>query len=213
MCRAVAGSACRWGARRGACPAGRRLTVPFRNPQGGGLPFGLPAAPDFSLLFCPPSPKGKDRPPAPFPSGEGGDSKFISPGASPPAPLRPGGKRHWFFLWKAVPEGGLSPGLPAGSAMPVPEGGLACFVACRPCSLFEFLPPSPLPPSRREGGVSKFILPGASPPAPLQSGGKRHWLFLWKAVPQGGLRPLHPRAGIANAARVQAGFKTHSRSG
>ena len=27
--------------------------------------------------FCPPSPKGKDRPPTPFPSGEGGEPKFI----------------------------------------------------------------------------------------------------------------------------------------
>ena len=63
----------------GACPAGRRLTVPFRNPQGG-LPFGLPAAPDFSLLFCP-------HPPSPPSRREGGDYKFILPGASPPAPL------------------------------------------------------------------------------------------------------------------------------
>ena len=43
-----------------------------------GLPFWLPAAPAFSLLCCPPSPKGKDIPPtrarrALFPSGEGGD--------------------------------------------------------------------------------------------------------------------------------------------
>ena len=79
----------------------------------------------------------------------------------------------------------MSPGLPAGSAVPVPEGGLACFVACRPCRLFAVFPPSPRPPSRREGGVSKFILPGASPPAPLRPGGKRRWLFLWKAVPEG----------------------------
>ena len=86
----------------------------------------------------------------------------------------------------------MSPGLPAGSAVPVPEGGLACFAACRPCRLFEFFPPSPRPPSRREGGVSKFILPGASPPAPLRPGGKRHWLFLWKAVPEGGLPALPP---------------------
>ena len=33
--------------------------------------------------------------------------------------------------------------------------------------LASFLPPSPRPPSRREGGAPKFILPGASPPAPL----------------------------------------------
>ena len=39
-----------------------------------------PANPAFSLLCFPLSP------PAPFPGGEGGDYKFLSPGASPPAP-------------------------------------------------------------------------------------------------------------------------------
>ena len=43
---------------------------------GGGLPSLSPAAPAFSLLCCPPSPKGKDRPPtrarrALFPAGRG----------------------------------------------------------------------------------------------------------------------------------------------
>ena len=42
-------------------------------------------------LVCFPAP----IPPAPFPSGEGGAQKFISPGAPPPAPLQPGGMRHW----------------------------------------------------------------------------------------------------------------------
>ena len=46
---------------------------------GGGLAFLVACLPFyFSLLFCPPSPKGKDIPPtrarrALFPSGEGGD--------------------------------------------------------------------------------------------------------------------------------------------
>ena len=70
-------------ARRGACPAGRRLTVPSRNPQGGGLPFLSPAAPDFSFDFAP-------IPPAPFPSGEGGDFLvFLCKGLRPLHPPEP----------------------------------------------------------------------------------------------------------------------------
>ena len=68
------------GTRRGACLVCRLPTLPFRKPQGGLGGFGrLPALP-LALFFAP-------IPPPPFPSGEGGDSKFISPGASPPAPL------------------------------------------------------------------------------------------------------------------------------
>ena len=169
------GKRCPKGGLSPGLPAGSAVPVPE-----GGLPALPPADLAVCLLFCP-------HPPTPPSRREGGVSKFILPGASPPAPLRPGGKRHWLYFWKAVPEGGLSPELPADSAVPVPEGGLACFAACRPCLELTFLPPSPRPPSRREGGVSKFILPGASPPAPLRPGGKRHWLFLWKAVPEGGL--------------------------
>ena len=58
----------------------RRLTLPPLYPAGG-LPSLSPAAP--LPLACFPAP----YPPAPFPAGEGGDYKFISPGASPPAPL------------------------------------------------------------------------------------------------------------------------------
>ena len=82
------------GFRRGACLAGCRQTLPFRNPLGG-LPSLSPAYPAFSLLSCP-------HPPSPPSRREGGVSKFILPGASPPAPLRPGGKRHWFCFWKTV---------------------------------------------------------------------------------------------------------------
>ena len=49
--------------------------------KGGACLFGrLPALP--LALFLPPIS------PTPFPGGEGGNYKFISPGASPPAPLR-----------------------------------------------------------------------------------------------------------------------------
>ena len=136
MCRDVAGSVCRWGARRGACPAGRRLTVPFRNPQGG-LPFGLPAAPDFSLLFCP-------HPPRPPSRREGGDQGYFMQGALPLASpgLNPGGTGAGSLSHPA----GLAPcgaGLPCRRCtrrvacllcrlLPLP---LACFVA-------------PIPPTR-----------------------------------------------------------------
>ena len=56
------GCTCVAGARRGACPAGRRLALPL-------------------ALFLSPIP------PHPPSQREGGVSKFISPGASPPAPL------------------------------------------------------------------------------------------------------------------------------
>ena len=70
----------------GACPRRHLLSLPLWFPAGG-LPSLPPAYPAFGLPFCPPSPKGKDRPPTPFPAGEGGEYYFISPGASPPAPL------------------------------------------------------------------------------------------------------------------------------
>ena len=57
---------------------------------GGGLAFLVARLPFyFSLLFCPPSPKGKDIPPtrarrALFPGGEGGDFRlFYARGFAP----------------------------------------------------------------------------------------------------------------------------------
>ena len=87
-------------------PADSALQVP-----SGGLLFWLPAAPAFSLLCCPPSPKGKDIPPtrarrALFPSGEGGDQGYFMQGASPLASPGLGGMRHWGCLWKAGCGGG-----------------------------------------------------------------------------------------------------------
>ena len=73
------GCTCVAGARRGACPAGRRVGEHWRCPAGG-LPGRSAADLALSFIGCP-------HPPAPFPSGEGGVPKFISPGASPPAPL------------------------------------------------------------------------------------------------------------------------------
>ena len=61
-----------WG-RRGD---GRRITLPCRNPARACL-FGRPPAFYFSFNSAP-------IPSTPFPSGEGGDSKYISPGATAP---------------------------------------------------------------------------------------------------------------------------------
>ena len=80
LIRLVAGRPCRCGVRRGVGGFGRLLTVPLWCPQGVAWRFWSPANPAFSFLYCP-------HPPAPFPSGEGGDFYFISPGAKPPAPL------------------------------------------------------------------------------------------------------------------------------
>ena len=71
-----------------------------------------PANPACSLLFCPPSPKGKD---SPLPAlaerssrREGGDYKFILPGAPPLASPRLSRKRHGLNLRGKYPGGGLA---------------------------------------------------------------------------------------------------------
>ena len=50
---------------------------------GGGRACFVASLPRLSLLSCPPSPKGKDIPPPPFPVGEGGDQGYFMQGASP----------------------------------------------------------------------------------------------------------------------------------
>ena len=62
-------------ARRGACPAGCRLTLPPLSPAGG-VPSLLPVYPAFGLLCCP-------HPPAPLPAGKGEIFCFLMQGASP----------------------------------------------------------------------------------------------------------------------------------
>ena len=57
----------------GACPAGRRLTLPPLSPAGG-VPSLLPVYPAFGLLYRPHPPARARR--ALFPSGEGGDFLF-----------------------------------------------------------------------------------------------------------------------------------------
>ena len=170
---------------KGACPRGCRLALLCRCPRGG-LSFASPAAPALSLLSCP-------HPPDPLPGGKGefqslfcrglrprhpcdrvgsgtgfsfgrrcrkGASPLASPGAEP--------GRHWLFLWKAVPERGLSPGLPAGSAVPVPEGGacLLCRLPPLPRAYFPApIPPTPFP-SGEGGDFRLFYARGFAPCIP-----------------------------------------------
>ena len=69
--------------------------------------------------------------------------------------------------------GGLPGWLPADLAAAVPSGWLAFFVARLPCLWFALSPPSPRPPSQREGGDFLFsyargfapCIPGAEPMA------------------------------------------------
>ena len=56
-------------ARRGACPAGCRLTLPPLSPAGG-VPSLLPAYPAFGLLYRP-------HPPAPLPLRGRGETKSL----------------------------------------------------------------------------------------------------------------------------------------
>ena len=151
-----------------------------KNGGKGGLPS--PAFPCLSFLFCPPSPKGKDRPPtrarrALFPGGEGGESKFSY--ARGFAPCIPGIK----------PLAALTE-----PAKQVPDGGLARLVACLPCLSFLFCPLSPQPPSPAgKGGTLGYFMQGASPLASpgLNPGGTgeggRFLLYF-----AGGYRPRHP---------------------
>ena len=78
---------------RGTIRRKRRRRLRWPSPPGQieqvprGLAFFAACLPCLQLIFLPPIP------PAPFPGGEGGDSKFISPGAPPRHPgVEPG--RH-----------------------------------------------------------------------------------------------------------------------
>ena len=147
-----------------------------------------PAVPAFSLLFCPPSPKGKDRPPTPFPTGRG-DYKLILPGAPPPAPRHQTAYGTDIPCRCSTPEGGapsLSPANPACSLL-----------FCPPSPKGKDRPPTPFPAGR---GDYKLILPGASPLASPGAERARHWLGEHWRYPARGSRlgrrialpPLHP---------------------
>ena len=161
-------SPCRCGALWGACLLCRPPALPPRCLVGWRGCFGrLPTPP---LVYFPaPSPL------PPFPSGEGGDFLFsYARGFAPCIPGAEPGRHRSRGAYHA-----LAGDLPGWSSadLAVPESaGVAC-LACRlpPLPLALILPPSPCPPSRREGGDFLFsyargfapCIPGIRPPAAL----------------------------------------------
>ena len=152
-------------ARRVACPAGCRLTLPFRN-RRGGLPCLSPAAPAFSFDSAPIPPTRARR--ALFPSGKGEIFSFLMQGASPLA------------------SPGLNPGGTGAGARITRPAGVACPAGCRltlpplsPAGAYLLCCPPTLP-------LACFTAP--IPPPPFPAGRGRFLVFLCK-----GLRPLHPR--------------------
>ena len=105
---------------------GRHLSILPCRASGGGWLSSPPADPAFSLLCCP-------HPPSPFPSGEGGDSKFFLPGATAPGTPALNRLRHLQPFPSRTSGGGLSSSPPADPAFnllscpyppcPFPAGG------------------------------------------------------------------------------------------
>ena len=117
---------------------GHLLALPLWCPVGG-LPSLSPACPAtalpcwvarlfwslanpaFSLFSCPPSPKGKDIPPAPLPlRGRGRFFCFLMQGAPPLASPALDRLRHLQNLPSRYPAGGL---LPLRHLFALPRGG------------------------------------------------------------------------------------------
>ena len=166
-------SLCRCGARRGACPQRCRFGWRWRHPAGGLLSLS-PAYPAFSLLFRPPSPKGKDIPPPPFPAGRGRLKVILCKGLRPlhPRGLNPGGTCS---LCRCGARRGACPQrCRFGWRWRHPAGGLLSLSPAYPAFSLLFRPPSP---------KGKDI-----PPPPFPAGRGRLKVILCK-----GLRPLHPR--------------------
>ncbi len=128
----------------GVCPARHRLDLPLWCLQGACLFCRPPTVP----FACFPAP----YPPPPFPGGEGGAPKFISPGSSPPAPLH----LTACGTHRACQAGTRRGACPVGRPLPLP--------------LSSFLPPIPPPPfPGGEGGDFRlFHARGFAPciPAP-----------------------------------------------
>ena len=153
-----AGSSCRCGTRRGACPVGCRITLPPRRPRGAWRCW-LPADSAFSLLFCPLSPH------PPSPAGKGEIFVILCKGLRP---LHPRGWRGAALVRRALAApGGCLPGWsPNNLAVPAPGGGLLSWSPAYPafCLLFCPHPPNPLPGGK--GEILSLFRRGLPPPAP-----------------------------------------------
>ena len=151
--------------------SGCRLGLPQLSPTGGACL--LPRLPTLPLVcFSAPIP------PAPFPSGEGGDSKFFLPGATAPGTPALNRLRHLQTLPSRHRRGGGACLLPRLPTLP-----LACFLAP--------YPPSPLPPGG-EGGILGFLMQGASPLASPGAETGRHLQPLPCRASGGGLSSSPP---------------------
>ena len=148
-----------------------------------GVPSLPPAYPAFAFFSAPYPP----IPLPPSPVGKGEILGYFMQGASPLASPELGGARHWGRGRTTRPAGGVPLTGRGEGASRYPAGVLAFFAACRPCRCFTFLPLSPRPPSRREGGDQGYFMQGASPLASPGFGGTRHW---------GRGRTTHPAAGV-----------------
>ena len=142
------------------------LNLRDKCPEGACPLCHLPPLPVACFSAPPPSPKGKD---SPLPAlaersslREGGDYKFILPGAPPPAP------RHQTAY-----------GTDSPCRCSTPEGGLPSWSPANPAFSLLFCPfhrrgridsPAPIPlpalaerSSRREGGILVFLCKGLRP--------------------------------------------------
>ena len=194
------------------------MTVPCRNPPGG-LPCLSPVAPAFTF-FLPPSPRPPSR-------REGGDSKFILPGATAPGTPAFDRLRHLQTLpcrypgteslaaqaepEKQAPGGGLPPALPADTAAVMFAWGACLFGRLPPLPLAFFvapIPPTPFPAG--EGGDQGYFMQGASPLASPALNRLRHRLNLRSRYPAGDCPrrcrlPLSCRCPAAEAGRCWDG--------
>ena len=143
-----------------ACPA---TVVP-----AGGVPALSPANPALTCFLAPLPRRGRiDPQPALAERSsrrEGGD--FLFSYARGFAPCIPGAEpgRHWFALplWKTQ-WGGLPRRCRLGGRQRYPAGSVPALSPAYTAFSFVFLPLSPQPPSRREGGDQGYFMQGASP--------------------------------------------------
>ena len=110
----------------------------------GGLPPRSPACPAF-IVFPAPIPL------SPFPAGRGRLLVYFAGGWRPRHPCTEPLTALNNHAIQATPRG-AEPGRHWGVAAHAPEGGTMALVAGFTSLINTFLPPSPRPPSRREGG-------------------------------------------------------------